>query len=192
MGREDPGRTLLAGRLSVTAEHAAPTSDPTTRNSAARRYAIMLATAAVVAGVDHLTKWLVASHLSVGQQVPATSAFVNIHYIRNAGAAFGLLPQFTYLYLVVAAVVAGYILLFGPRMGGGLLRLLALGCLLGGSVSNGVDRLVNGYVVDFIDFHFFLFQIFNCADMAIVGGILVVVYEIGFSGSAGGARQRVG
>ena len=82
--------------------------------------------------------------------------------------------------VVVAMIVAAYILVYGPRMGGGLLRLLALGGILGGAISNGIDRLVQGYVVDFIDFHFWLFQIFNVADMAIVGGMLVVVYQLGF------------
>jgi signal peptidase II len=147
--------------------------------STPRRYAIMVITAAVVVAIDHLTKWLVVNHVKLDTQVPAGSP-VTIHYIQNSGAAFGLFPQFTFLYLVVAAIVAGYILLYGPRMGGGLLRLLALGGILGGSISNGIDRLISGSVVDFIDFHFWLFQIFNVADMVIVGGMLVVVYQLGF------------
>jgi signal peptidase II len=147
--------------------------------STPRRYNIMVLTAVVVGVIDHLTKWLVVNHVTLDTQVPAGSP-VTIHYIQNSGAAFGLFPQFTFLYLVVAAIVAGYILLYGPRMGGGLLRLLALGGILGGSISNGIDRLISGSVVDFIDFHFWLFQIFNVADMAIVGGMLVVVYQLGF------------
>ena len=149
------------------------------RRSTINRYVIMVATAVLVIALDHLSKWLVTTHVALDTQVPA-GAPVTIHYIQNSGAAFGIFPQFTYLYLVVAAVVAGYILLFGPSMGGGLLRLLALGCILGGSISNGVDRLVAGYVVDFIDFHFWLFQIFNVADMGIVGGMLVLVFQLVF------------
>jgi len=57
---------------------------------------------------------------------------------------------------------------------------VALGGILGGSISNGIDRLVQGYVVDFIDFHFWLFQIFNVADMAIVGACWWWVYQLGF------------
>jgi len=158
--------------------------------SVRRRYAVMLITAAVVIGLDHLTKWLVSSHLSVGEQWPSQEAFVNIHLIHNSGAAFGILPQFSYLYLVVAAIVAGYIAFFGPSMGGGVWRLLALGCVLGGALSNGIDRLVNGYVVDFIDFHFWLFQIFNVADMGIVGGMLVVVFQILVEGWGVGTAER--
>ena len=147
--------------------------------SAWRRYAIMLVTAAVVLTLDHVSKWLVTTHVQLDTQVPAGWP-ITIHYIENSGGAFGILPQLTVLYLVVAAAVAGYILRFGPSMGGGLLRLLALGCILGGSISNGIDRLIAGYVVDFIDTHFWLFQIFNVADMGIVGGMLVVVFQLGF------------
>jgi signal peptidase II len=147
--------------------------------STPRRYTIMLVTAAVVAALDHLSKWLVTTHVELDTQVPA-GAPITIHYIQNSGSAFGLFPKLTVLYLLVAAIVAGYILRYGPSMGGGLLRLLALGCILGGSISNGIDRLVVGHVVDFIDFHFWLFQIFNVADMGIVGGMLVLVFQIGF------------
>ena len=160
----------------------APGAAPARRSlllSTPRRYAVLVITALVVVGIDHVTKWLVVDHVKLDTQVPAGSP-ITIHYIQNSGAAFGLFPQFTFLYLVVAAVVAGYILVYGPRMGGGVLRLLALGGILGGSISNGVDRLIQGYVVDFIDTHFWLFQIFNVADMAIVGGMLVVVYQLGF------------
>ena len=186
---KDRRNGLLAGRDPVTPASQGATADHAARpsgrlsgggvRSARRRYAIMLTTAAVVLGLDHLTKWLVTTHVQVDTQVPAGWP-ITVHYIQNSGAAFGILPQLTFLYLLVAAVVAGYILRYGPSMGGGLLRLLALGCILGGSISNGIDRLVSGYVVDFIDTHFWLFQIFNVADMGIVGGMLVVVLQLGF------------
>jgi len=176
---EAPGSAPLpAGPVDAAAGRTAPNPHSRVRTTA-RGYAIMVITALVVVAIDHLTKWLVVNHVKLDTQVPSGSP-VTIHYIQNSGAAFGLFPQFTFLYLVVAAIVAGYILLYGPRMGGGLLRLLALGGILGGSISNGIDRLISGSVVDFIDFHFWLFQIFNVADMAIVGGMLVVVYQLGF------------
>ena len=171
----DPGTAIAPADSRPTN---APKGSARTVRRTRRRYAIMLATAVVVFALDHISKWLVSTHVVLDTQVPAGSP-VTIHYIQNSGAAFGLFPQFDFLYLVVAAIVAGYILLYGPSMGGGMLRLLALGCILGGSISNGVDRLVQGYVVDFIDFHFWLFQIFNVADMGIVGGMLVIVYQLG-------------
>ena len=55
---------------------------------------------------------------------------------------------------------------------------VVLGCVLGGALSDGFDRLIFGHVTDFIDFH--VWPVFNVADMAIVGGMLVIVYELTF------------
>jgi signal peptidase II len=63
-------------------------------------------------------------------------------------------------------------------MGGGLFRQVVLGCILGGALADGIDRLIFGHVTDFIDFH--VWPVFNVADMAIVGGMLVIVYELTF------------
>jgi signal peptidase II len=142
-----------------------------------RRFAVLLLTAAFVVVLDHLTKWWVSSALLLDSQVPSSGP-VTIHYIQNSGAAWGILPQFTYFYVVVAAVVVAVILVAVPRMGGGLFRQVVLGCVLGGALSDGVDRLLFGHVTDFIDFH--VWPVFNVADMAIVGGMLVIVYELTF------------
>ena len=130
-------------------------------------------TAVAVVALDHLTKWLVVSHLTLGQAV-ALSGIVSIRYVENSGAAFSLLPQFHYLYLVVAVIVCAYIVFFGHRLGGRLWQQAILGVILGGALSNGIDRLVAGYVVDFIDFHFW--PVFNVADIGIVLGTIVAIF----------------
>ena len=137
-----------------------------------RVYAVILVTAAAVVALDHLTKWLVTRSLPLDGEI-WSGAFVSIHHVENRGAAFGVLPQFQWLYLVVATIVAIYILVAGHRFGTTWYRQVVLGMVLGGAVSNGVDRLVQGYVVDFIDFHFW--PVFNVADSAIVIGIIVAV-----------------
>jgi signal peptidase II len=130
----------------------------------------MIGTAAVVAALDHLTKWLVATHLAVGQQV-WPNAIVSIDHVENSGAAFSVLPQLHWLYLAVALVVSLYIVFFGYRYGTTWYRQVLIGMILGGALSNGVDRLVQGYVVDFIDFHWW--PVFNVADSCIVIAIVV-------------------
>jgi signal peptidase II len=129
----------------------------------------MLGTAAVVAAFDHLTKWLVATHLAVGQQI-WPNAFVSIDHVQNSGAAFSVLPQLHWLYLAVALLVSLYIVFFGYRYGTTWYRQVLIGMILGGALSNGVDRLVQGSVVDFIDFHFW--PVFNVADSSIVIAIV--------------------
>jgi signal peptidase II len=135
-------------------------------------YTVIVGTAAFVAAFDHLTKWLVASHLALGQQV-WPNAIVSIDRVQNTGAAFSVLPQLHWFYLAVALVVSLYILFFGYRYGTTWYRQVLIGMILGGALSNGVDRLVQGYVVDFIDFHFW--PVFNVADSCIVIAIVVLL-----------------
>lgn len=141
-----------------------------------RRLAVLLATALAVVALDHLTKWLVVSNIGYGEEL-WPSAVLSIDHVHNTGAAFGLFPQFQWFYLVVAIVVAGYILVVAPRMEGGMYRQVVLGAILGGAVSNAIDRLLQGYVVDFLDLHHW--PVFNVADICIVGGILVAVVTFG-------------
>ncbi len=135
-------------------------------------YTVIVGTAAFVAAFDHLTKWLVASHLALGQQV-WPNAIVSIDRVQNTGAAFSVLPQLHWFYLAVALIVSLYILFFGYRYGTTWYRQVLIGMILGGALSNGVDRLVQGYVVDFIDFHFW--PVFNVADSCIVIAIVVLL-----------------
>jgi signal peptidase II len=137
-----------------------------------RIYVVLLGTAATVAIVDHITKWLVATHLYVGQQIWPGS-FVSIDHVENSGAAFSVLPQLHWLYLAVALIVSLYIVFSGYKYGTTWYRQVLIGMILGGALSNGVDRLINGSVVDFIDFHFW--PVFNVADSCIVVAIIALL-----------------
>ena len=140
-----------------------------------RGLAILLTSAAVVFGVDHLTKWLVVRDIAYGDQVPASGP-ITLHHIHNTGAAFGLFPGFQAAFLVVAVVVSAYILVVGHRAGNGVLTQVTLGAVLGGAAANAVDRFRQGYVVDFIDLH--RWPVFNVADAAIVAGIAVTAFTL--------------
>jgi signal peptidase II len=137
-----------------------------------RIYAVMIGTAAVVAALDHLTKWLVSSRIELGQQL-WPHAIVSIDHVENRGAAFSVLPQLHWIYLAVALVVSAYIVFFGYKYGTTWYRQVLIGMILGGAISNGVDRLVQGYVVDFIDVHWW--PVFNVADSCIVVAIIVLL-----------------
>jgi signal peptidase II len=154
---------VLAGSTQVAAGR---------RVSRRRIYTVMLGTAAIVAVVDHFTKWLVATHLYLGEQIWPGS-FVSIDHVDNSGAAFSVLPQLHWLYLAVALIVSLYIVFSGYRYGTTWYRQVLIGMILGGALSNGVDRLVNGSVVDFIDFHFW--PVFNVADSCIVVAIVLLL-----------------
>jgi signal peptidase II len=138
--------------------------------------AVLLGTAAVVYGLDHLTKWQVTQHLSLGEQWPSSGP-VTIHLVHNRGAAFGLFPELQTVFLVVAAIVSLYIVIAGPRFAQGTLAQVTLGAILGGAVANAVDRFTQGYVVDFVDLQ--RWPVFNVADSCIVVGIIVAVFTLG-------------
>jgi signal peptidase II len=156
---------MLAGSQAVTVAHGV---------SRRRIYAVMLSVAAIVAALDHLTKWLVSSRLALGQQI-WPNAIVSIDHVENSGAAFSVLPQLHWLYLAVALVVSAYIVFAGWRYGTTWYRQVLIGMILGGALSNGVDRLVQGYVVDFVDVHWW--PVFNVADSCIVVAIVVLLVQ---------------
>ena len=129
--------------------------------------------AAAVFVCDVVTKYLVASHMQPGDSVQVIPGFLDITYIHNAGAAFGLLQNQTLLFLVITAAVIVLIITYGRRVARSTPILgVAFGLQLGGALGNLLDRLLYARVIDFIDFKIWPF-IFNVADMAIViGGAL--------------------
>ena len=144
--------------------------------SRAQTYISISITAVVIIALDHVTKWLVAQNLPLGHGI-WSDAPLSITHVVNRGAAFGLFPQFQWLYLIVAMIVVLYILTAGHRFGTTRYRQVMLGLILGGAISNGVDRAIQGYVVDFVNLHWW--PVFNVADSAIVIGILGTILTVG-------------
>lgn len=143
-----------------------------------------LALALVLVLADQFTKILVLGSFQLGEGIPVTG-FFNLVRVHNAGAAFSFLAGasgwqrwfFTALGLV-AAVVIVWMLKGHP---GQRLFCFALACILGGAVGNVIDRVLYGYVVDFLDFHWagMHFPAFNVADSAIsIGAVCLILDEL--------------
>ncbi|WP_433714744.1 signal peptidase II [Nocardia sp. CA-084685] len=163
------------------AEIPASTAD-TGHPAAPRRLRTLLIIAAVLLGLDLLTKTIVVAELTPGDPVPIIGDFARLSLVRNPGAAFSMATGMTWLLtLVAAAVVIGVI-----RIGRTLRSLwwaIGLGMVLGGALGNLVDRLfrapgpLQGHVVDFIAVGWW--PVFNLADSSIVcGAILLVVLTV--------------
>jgi signal peptidase II len=106
--------------------------------------------------------------------IPGTGDWLRLTYVENRGAAFGLFQNQTAFFVVVGVVVIAIIAAsykFLPRTG--FLTHLALGLQLGGAVGNMIDRIRQGYVVDFVDFGYQSnwWPVWNVADAAIVVGV---------------------
>ena len=136
---------------------------------------------------DMLTKYLLIGSLipNVGDQASFIEGFINFVHVQNDGASGGILGGQTALLIVITLVLLGvlvwYYLLKLKEGQNKYLTLLsvAMGMIFGGSLGNLYDRVIFGYVRDFINFQFINFPVFNIADSAItIGVILLVIYFI--------------
>ena len=143
-----------------------------------------LVVAALMVLIDQVTKSWIVAQFQLGEGL-AVTPFFNIVRVHNLGAAFSFLADaggwqrwfFTGLGLAAALLMVW--MLF--RHPGQHLFGLALALVLGGAVGNVIDRLVYGYVVDFLDFYWgnAHFPAFNVADSAIsVGAVCLILDEI--------------
>lgn len=143
---------------------------------------LWLGWAMLVLVLDQFTKVLIMGYYQLGDQVAVTS-FFNVVRVHNTGAAFSMLAGaggwqrwlFTGLGLGAAALIVWML----RRHSGQKLFAFALASLLGGAVGNVIDRLLYGYVVDFLDFYWrgWHFPAFNLADSAITLGAACLILD---------------
>jgi signal peptidase II len=139
-------------------------------------------TAVLVLIADQVTKYLVATQLEVGQSVdliPWLAPIFSITHVTNTGVAFGMFQGLGSLFAIAHVVAAVAIIIYSRRLPPGqwVLRL-ALGLALGGAVGNLIDRVCQGYVVDFFDVNFWPLQdfpVWNVADNSIVVGVALLI-----------------
>jgi len=138
---------------------------------------IWIGVAAFAYACDQLTKWWVSSTMELGEQIPVIPGVLQWYHILNSGAAFSIGENFTWVFTIIMAVVAVAIIAMSRRIRS-VWWAIGLGLVLGGALGNLTDRLFRppsfgmGHVVDFISFP--NFAIFNMADMAVVGGVIVI------------------
>jgi signal peptidase II len=143
-----------------------------------------LALALVILIADQFTKTLILGYYRLGDSTVVTS-FFNIVRAHNTGAAFSFLAGASgwqrWLFTGIGIAATVLILWMLKSHAGQKLFSFALACILGGAVGNVVDRLLHGYVVDFLDFHWagWHFPAFNVADAGIsIGAACLILDEI--------------
>jgi signal peptidase II len=142
-----------------------------------------LATAVVVLVADQASKWWVLDvvRLAEGDHIALLSV-LNLTLVHNYGVTFGLLAGFgQWSYLLLAAIALAVVVVLGVwlRRAESPLVATALGAIVGGALSNVVDRFRFGFVVDFIHAHIgaWSWYVFNLADAAIVCGVAALVLD---------------
>lgn len=145
-------------------------------------YIIAAVTGLLLLGADQYTKYFVASHYTLGQSHDFIPGLIELTYVRNTGAAWGMLRDRTWLLIGITAVVMliclALVLKYGTR---NKLLFWAMTLVLSGGLGNMADRIFRGgSVVDFLQFDFWhSFPVFNVADCAIcIGATLLVLYFI--------------
>jgi signal peptidase II len=121
---------------------------------------------------DQATKWIVVTRMELNESIPLLEGIFHLTSHRNRGAAFGILQDQRWFFIIITLVVMGFIIFYLRKVGQDKRMLsYSLALILGGAVGNFLDRLLTGEVVDFLDFTLINFPIFNIADSAIVIGV---------------------
>ena len=125
--------------------------------------------------LDQIVKFYVELTLLPGESIPVAPQIFHITYVLNPGAAFGIFRHQQWLFLVTAAAFSICFLFFYARLcrSGALIHYGSV-ALAAGAVSNMIDRIRTGHVVDFFDFR--IWPVFNVADIAIVAGTVAVLW----------------
>lgn len=141
-----------------------------------------LGIATIIVLLDQITKITITRLFTYGESLPVTS-FFNLVLAHNKGAAFSFLAAESgwqrYLFTGIAVAATIFILYLLKRHAGQRLFCWALALILGGAIGNLIDRVMYGYVVDFLDFYVgkWHWPAFNVADMAIVGGAALFILD---------------
>lgn len=139
--------------------------------------------------IDQVVKIFVISKLSLQQSVTIINHFFNITYVRNNGAAWSILSGNVLLLImisVIALVAIYYYLIKDKKLN--KIDIISYSMLMGGIMGNLIDRVVHGYVIDYLDFKIFnyKFPVFNIADTLIVISVII----IGISLIVGECREQ--
>lgn len=131
--------------------------------------------------IDQISKLLVVKLIDINSSIKLIKNFFYLTYTHNTGAAFSILTGQRVLLILVAIVIL--IVIFNylrKNKVEGKIDILAFSLIIGGSLGNLLDRIVRGYVVDFLDFKIFgyNFPVFNLADTFIVIGVFLLLVII--------------
>ena len=134
-------------------------------------YLLFLIISAALVGCDILTKYLVASNMSLGETLPLIEGVFHLTRVQNTGAAFSILSGqrlfLVLLPLVIVFALVFYIIVKKPKS---KLLVLSFSMIIAGGIGNLIDRISLGYVIDFLDFRIINFPVFNFADICVTLG----------------------
>lgn len=151
------------------------------------RLVIMAAIAAAVVAADQITKFYVAAYLREIGSLPLIENVFHFTYVENTGAAFGMLSDKRWVFMVFSSLALVGIAVFAViNRRGNMFTNVSLALIFGGGIGNMIDRIALGYVIDFIDVRAIKFYVFNVADSCVTVGCFMLVFAL----ILGEARSR--
>ncbi len=148
-----------------------------------KKYILYTVIIAVGIILDQITKFLAVNFLKPIDYFPLIKNFVHLRYVENRGAAFGMLDDQRWVFMVISTVaIIAFTLYLYFGHASNLLYEISLSLVISGGIGNMIDRILLGYVVDFIEPAFINFAVFNGADSFVtVGAFLLIgalIYEL--------------
>ena len=152
-------------------------------------YVIYLIAVGLFIGLDQLVKKVIIGSIELGQRIVLIPGFFSLTHVRNYGAGFSILQNARLLLTLtaVAAIIAVTVLLIRTNRKD-LLSIVSYLFIISGAAGNLIDRVMNGYVVDFLDFIIFGydFPVFNLADCFITVGCFLLIIQVLWEGKHAG------
>lgn len=137
----------------------------------------------IIAGIvlDRITKIYAVKHFISN---PHSGSLINLTYLENRGAAFGILQDKRILFVILTIAIVLYLMYYfiTNLKSNSLVLNIAFSLIISGALGNFYDRLFQGYVVDFIEFAFVDFPVFNIADILVTVGCGLLIIYILFHG----------
>ena len=164
-----------------------------------KKYKILLVIVVDMVILDQATKLYVDSHMKLHQSIEVIKNFFQITYIRNSGAAFGILsgfksPWLTLFFTLISVLAAGIILFcYHKTPENERLTLVSFALIMSGAIGNFIDRAFYGEVIDFLYFHWYQYYwpAFNVADSCITVGVSLLLWNMFFPGAFLKTRNNV-
>lgn len=135
----------------------------------------------VVVIIDQLSKIVVSSKVALGSSFPIVKGFWYITNVHNTGAAFSILEGSKLLFIAVGIIAVALITLYYKNIEDKIeYDVVVHSLLIGGIIGNMIDRIIHGYVIDFLSFNIFgyNFPVFNLADSFIVIAIVLLIARV--------------
>ena len=144
--------------------------------------------------IDIVSKLVVSNFMVVNDSILVIKNFLYITYVKNTGAAWSIFSGETLGLIIVSLIIISFIIYYiSKNKPSTKIEKIGYGMILGGSFGNLLDRIIYGYVIDFLDFNIFGYNypIFNLADTFIVVGVFIlIVCSIRENGDKNEVRSR--